>query len=151
MNLFSVLNYATRAAVLNWVFGISSMTFATCQRPSPAPLLSPFLRLFQANSFASIQNYPVFLARMVVPKLAKNGFYSSFWVWGQFQVSSVSMPSVARISFPKYESGINTIFDHFRNRHARKQRCTCFGKIIELKGALHVAIAFMYSLGHHKR
>jgi len=56
---------------------------------------------------------------MVVPKLAKNGFYSSFWVWGQFQVSSVSMPSVASSSFPKYESGIKTIFDHFRNRHAR--------------------------------
>jgi len=56
---------------------------------------------------------------MLVPKLAKNGFYSSFWVWGQFQVSSVSMPSVASSSFPKYESGIKTIFDHFRNRHAR--------------------------------
>ncbi len=56
---------------------------------------------------------------MVVPKLAKNSFYSSFWVWGQFQVSCVSMPSVASSSFPKYEGGINIIFDHFRNRHAR--------------------------------
>jgi hypothetical protein len=56
---------------------------------------------------------------MVVPKLAKNGFYSSFLGLGKFQVPSVSMPSVASSSLPKYESGIKTIFGHFWNRHAR--------------------------------
>jgi len=32
----------------------------------------------------SEQRNAVFLARMHVPKMVKNGLNSSFWVWGQF-------------------------------------------------------------------
>jgi len=52
---------------------------------------------------------------MFVPKLARNGFYSSSRVQGQSQVSSVSMPSIAISPFPEHEPGIRTIFSHFRN------------------------------------
>jgi hypothetical protein len=53
---------------------------------------------------------------MAVPKLAKNGFYSPFrfYTFIGFPFSTQA-PMVA----PNAENRIKTIFDHFRNTHAR--------------------------------
>ena len=53
---------------------------------------------------------------MLVPKMAKNGFNSVFRVW----VNPCSLNSEWKLGTgATNERGIKTIFDHFRNSHAR--------------------------------
>lgn len=57
---------------------------------------------------------------MVVPRLAKNGLCSLFGGFGTvLNVRAVHCLLCSDDSFLEYESGTKTVFDHFRNRHAR--------------------------------
>jgi hypothetical protein len=55
---------------------------------------------------------------MCVPKLAKNGFYSSLGAWGLFWISCMPMSALKLSALLEFKNGIKTIFDHFQNRHA---------------------------------
>jgi hypothetical protein len=56
------------------------------------------------------------LARMLVPLLVKNGFNSAFCVRVDYWRSNSEWKSGINLAV---KMGINTIFDQFRNSHAR--------------------------------
>jgi hypothetical protein len=48
---------------------------------------------------------------MRVPKLAKNGFYSSLGTWGLFWTCCMSMSSLKLSALLGFKNGIKTIFE----------------------------------------
>jgi hypothetical protein len=53
------------------------------------------------------------------------------------------MPSIAISPFPEHESGIKTIFNHFRNTHARYEAAG-FDEACEL---VHVLCQHLFNVG----